>query len=303
MPNFASCTNLLARRTLEYDGHEPLDYYIGGNGGEHLAIVNAYGQSLAFWDKLLAPLATRYRVVIWQPRGTQLLGGQAESHPVEQHVRDMQAVFDAANIARAHVLAWCTGPKTALAFHNACPDRVASMIFLTGCFIHAPGFERFVTRYEEGMLDLCRMVVQRPELATQLRDMFKSVVPAMRRAPAAEAQGDGGAIAALVTAPFSTPESLLQYARQLLLFWDYDVLPLLAGATVPVLCIGAERDEVTHPGAMRELASRLPDAVHIEVAGGSHYLHYEQPSLLIEMLTDFTQGHSRLCITRQAWTR
>ncbi|HYD63445.1 MAG TPA: alpha/beta hydrolase [Noviherbaspirillum sp.] len=288
MTNSAT-TNVLTHRTLHRDGHEPLDYAIGGNGGEYLVIVNAYGQSLAFWDKLLVLLVTRYRVVIWQPRGTQQHGGQTAWYPVEQHVQDMRAVFDAENIGRAHILAWCTGPKTALAFQHACPDRVASMIFLTGCFIHARGYEHLVTRYEAGMLDLCRMIDQRPELATQLRDMFKAVLPVMRRAPAGT-QNDHGAIAGLVTAPFATPESLLQYARQLLHFWDVGILPILANVTSPVLFIGAELDDVTHPELSRELARRVPGAVYAEVAHGSHYIHTEQPSLLHEMLADFTQG-------------
>jgi pimeloyl-ACP methyl ester carboxylesterase len=280
----------LTRRTLERDGLEPLVYFTGGNGSETLAIINAYGQSLAFWRRLVTRLTDRYRIVIWQARGTcSQSGGVASAYPVDEHVRDMRFLFNAEGIECAHLLGWCTGPKTALAFNATYPGTVSSLMLLTGCFVHKEAFMPLHTRYESTMTGLCRMVDQRPHIAPQLSEMFKTVLfgPGKKKdCPAPQIRDD---IAALVQAPFQTPESIVHYARQLLTFWDYDISSLLPQVAVPALFIGGEDDDITDPKLSRQLARQAPRAVFAEVLGGSHYIHYDQHALLGDLITDFTR--------------
>jgi pimeloyl-ACP methyl ester carboxylesterase len=289
----------LTRRTLQRDGVEPIDYHVGGSGRETLAIVNAYGQSLAFWSRLVIRLATRYRILIWQARGScSQHGGMASAYPVEEHVRDMRSLFAAEDVARAHLLGWCTGPKTALAFYSAYRPLVASMIMLTGCFVHKDHFKPLHTRYETTITELCRMVAQRPQVAGKLSEMFASVLSGQRRTVDGVPEQSRGDIEALVQAPFRSPESLVHYARQLLMFWDYNISPVLPLVTVPTLFISGEHDDVTHPKLSRECARKVPGATYAEVRGGSHYIHHEQHALLSDLVIDFTQ-HGYLFSVRQ----
>jgi pimeloyl-ACP methyl ester carboxylesterase len=280
----------LTPRTLERDGLEPLDYYIGGNGIETLAIINAYGQSLAFWRRLVTQLADRYRILIWQARGTcSQSGGMASVYPVDEHVRDMRFLFNAEGIASAHLLGWCTGPKTALAFNATYPGAVSSVMLLTGCFVHKDAFKPLHTRYETTMAGLCRMIDQRPQVAGQLSEMFKTVLFGPQRAQDSAAPRIRGDIAALVQAPFQTPDSIVHYARQLLTFWDYDMSSIVRQVAIPALFIGGEDDDITHPKLSREFARNVPGAIYAEVRGGSHYMHYDQHALLCDLIIDFTQ--------------
>jgi nucleoside-diphosphate-sugar epimerase len=52
-----------------------LNYFVGGNGKTPLVILNAYGQSLYFWNWLLADLFDDFRIYIWQTRGTASTDG------------------------------------------------------------------------------------------------------------------------------------------------------------------------------------------------------------------------------------
>jgi pimeloyl-ACP methyl ester carboxylesterase len=290
----------LTRRTLQRDGVEPLDFYVGGSGRETLAIINAYGQSLAFWSRLVSQLSNRYRILIWQARGSfSQHGGMASDYPVEEHVRDMRCLFDAEDVARAHLLGWCTGPKTALAFYGAYRPLVASMIMLTGCFVHKDDFKPLHTRYEATIIDLCRMIAQRPQVAGKLSEMFKTVLLGQRQSVSSPPEQIGADVQALVQAPFQSPESLVHYARQLLTFWDCDISPVLPLVTVPTLFIGGEHDDITHPKLSREFARNVPGAIYAEVRGGSHYIHHEQHALLSDLVIDFTQHGYEFSVRQQ----
>lgn len=302
MPNATTLAAMLSRRTLAHDALAPLDYYVGGCGEETIAILNAYGQSLAFWERLVPQLAPRYRILIWQPRGAASAdGGTACPYPLDVHVRDMRSVFDAEGIMRAHVLGWCTGPKTALAFYAAHRTAVASMTFLTGCFVQGAAFESLYTRYETTMRDLCRLIDRRPQAGAQLAGLFQALPFGQRGTRECGAQtGRCGpldapahlaptSIASLVQAPFQNADCIVHYARQLLAFWDYDLSAILPRIAVPTLLIGGEHDAITHPQLSREIARRVPRAMYAEVRGGSHYLHFERPTLVAELLAEFMQ--------------
>jgi pimeloyl-ACP methyl ester carboxylesterase len=280
----------LTRRTLERDGLGPIEYYIGGNGSETLAIINAYGQSLAFWRRLVTQLGDRYRILIWQARGMcPRSGGMTSNYPVDEHVRDMRRLFDAEGIDCAHLLGWCTGPKTALSFSATYPRSVSSVVLLTGCFVHKDLFHLLHTRYETTMTGLCRMIDQRPHIAGQLSEMFKTVLFGERRTPDSPSPKLRDDIAALVQMPFQTPESIINYARQLLTFWDYDISSILPQIKVPTLFIGGQDDDITHPRLSRQSARSVPGAIYAEIRGGSHYIHYDQYVLLGDLVAEFTQ--------------
>lgn len=297
-----STTQVLERRTVARVGFEGLPYYTGGSGQQTLVIVNAYGQSLAFWDRLIGELVADYRIVIWQMRGTaSQKGGMNRAYPIAEHVRDMEAIFDAEQIANAHLLGWCTGPKLALEFYAAHAARVASMTFLTPCFIHNEPLKDLYTEYENYMGTLCRMVDQRPQIAGQLTDILSAVLTGKRKPDPQKAvdvshheplvEGVlaliGEDIKPLVLEPFLTHDSIVNYARQLLAFWDHEIADILSEVRVPTLFIGGEVDNIAGAQLARETSRRLPQALYAQVQGGTHYMHFDNHRLLHELVTDF----------------
>jgi pimeloyl-ACP methyl ester carboxylesterase len=298
--NRAGCgvTRMLSRRAFTRAGCETHHYYVGGSGKETLAIVNAFGRSLAFWDLLVESLMKRYRVVIWQPRGALAQDGAMEcAYSIEEHARDMRAILDAEAIERAHLVGWCSAPKIVLAFHAANRQRVASMMFLSGSFAHHPEFRRFHSNYEDSMAKLCRIVDRRPALAAQVIEMLRDLLAA--QVAGADADADGverkednerahiSNIKSLVFEPYRTVSSVVGYARQFLLSSEYDIRHLLPQIDVPTLIVNGDDDHIVTSRMGRAIAARISGAVHVQVHDGSHYLQCDNHQLTAMLATNF----------------
>jgi pimeloyl-ACP methyl ester carboxylesterase len=123
------------RRQLHRSGTEPLTYYSMGSGPQTVTIVNAHGHGLDHWVPLRDELMHRFRLLVWQPRGTSVpQGAITATHPVSEHVQDMAAILRQEGVSRVHLLAWSTAPRIALQFQAAHPQAVASMAFVAGRF-------------------------------------------------------------------------------------------------------------------------------------------------------------------------
>jgi thioester reductase-like protein len=297
-----SVTQRLEPRTMRREGAEPMRYYAGGKGETTLVILNAYGQSLAFWDWAVSELSERYRVLIWQARGTKSHGGGVSRvHPVREHVADMAAILDEEQVETCAVVGWCTGPKLAFEFCRRHPGRASSVVSLSGCFKDWAGGEALYTDYERHMEQLCRMIDDGPEVAGALTGVLKGVLTGrVKTSPRGAGEpadhntlvkdvlrlvSDG--IKPLVIEPFLTPESIISYARQLLQFWGHDVTVALRATAVPVLFVGGEMDNIASPEMSRRAASLVPGAFYAEVRGGSHYLQYDSHRLVCDLIDAF----------------
>lgn len=287
----------LSGKRLVRQGHEPLQYYIGGAGQHTLAIINAYGQSLAFWDLLVADLVTRYRVVIWQPRGAVAMDGAVHrAYSVDDHVRDMRGIFQTNGIERAHLIGWHTGPKTAASFYARHPGNVASMTFMNACFTHNIERRPPTGRYEQGLFTLCKLVEKRPELADKVIDALRGVLQSQEPSqvlPGREMTGPESDlishIKSLVFEPFSTPQSVLRYAAQMLEFWKHDISSILPTVKVPVLFLDGQCDYIADPVAAKSVAAITPGATHARVRGATHYMQCDNHRSISRILACFIE--------------
>ena len=138
-----SVVHKLNARELDVDGKESIKYYVGGTGAP-LVILNAYGQSLSFWDSAVDMLFEDYKVIIWPMRGTaSQKGGVSQVYSIEEHSEDIKQILDKEGIYNCDIVAWCTGPKIALHFKHKYPGYVKSMIFLGSCFKGIPEFSAY----------------------------------------------------------------------------------------------------------------------------------------------------------------
>ncbi len=103
----------LERKTVNRDGSE-LTYYVAGTTGVPIVALNALGQGLEYWYRLLDNLLEDHRVIIWEPRGIT-----APPPPFElpQQIDDLDAVLQQENLQACHLVCWCTGGKVAVEFH------------------------------------------------------------------------------------------------------------------------------------------------------------------------------------------
>src|SRR5947209_8571054 len=126
----AELPDRLAPRTINRGGSE-LTYYVAGTTGIPVVVLNALGQGLEYWYRLLDDLMECHRVIIWEPRGAV---APPPPFSLTDQVDDLDAVLHSEGIDSCHLIGWCTGPKVAIDFYLRHPLLVRSMAFLNTTF-------------------------------------------------------------------------------------------------------------------------------------------------------------------------
>ncbi|MCO1593992.1 alpha/beta hydrolase [Micromonospora sp. RHAY321] len=262
-------------------GSDGLTYYRGGEQGCPLVLVNALGQDLLPWQRFVATLLPR-RVITWELRG---LVPPAARRPFAGHVDDLARVLRAEAVTSCHLVAWCTGPKTALRFSQRYPGMVRSMVFLNASFKHTGRAPEQDTAYEQNLEVLCRAVNRRPENASRLREMFQ---PGTVTASGANTAVQDNA----VRRAFGSADALVAYAQQHLEFWAED-FTWEATAEVPVLFVSGERDEIVSTEATRAAAKMFPGAAHVVLPAVGHFALVDQAERVAGLVEGFTLAAER----------
>ncbi|SDD61587.1 alpha/beta fold hydrolase [Actinokineospora iranica] len=281
------------RRTIDAHG-APLTYEVAGSDGPVLVILNALGQGTGFWYRLVDRLADRYRVILWEPRGTD----SPVSVLLPDQVNDLVEVLRHERADTCDLLGWCTGPKVAVEFARRRPSAVRSMVLLNGSFRAGGRVGDPDTPYERNLEALCRMVGGQPHLAKSMLRMFglqEEFDPADEADPHRLAERvlslANRTLAEDLRRPFRSPATLVNYARQLLDFWAHDSLAEAGSVTTPMLFVGAEFDTVASPERFRQSAAAFPNARHVQIDGATHYVMHDRPDLVAALVDGFLRGH------------
>lgn len=297
----------LIRKTLAADRGD-LNYYVGGETGPVVVVLNALGQGLECWYRLLDNLIGNHRVIIWTLRGTT---APPPPFGLADQVSDLDLILQHEAVTSCHLIGWCTGPKVAINFYLSHSATVRSMVFLhtTLKCDGSPG--ELDSPYEQNIESLCRMLVRKPAMATAVMKTFQSRSEADQAVVLDDSDAQQVGISVLsqmnlnlrsyVVAPFNTEQTTVNYAHQLIDFWSHDVRPIAPHVKVPVLLISAEYDQVATPDASREAAMLFPNARHLHVKGATHYCLYDRAEFVAGSLTSFFQdpeAFSALCSER-----
>ncbi len=284
--------NEMERKTIHRDGSD-LTYYVAGSKGVPIVVLNALGQGLEYWYRLLDDLREDHCVIIWEPRG---IVAPPPPFGLEQQLDDLDAILRHENLQACHLVSWCTGGKVAVEFHLRRPSVVLSMALLNNTLKCDGGPEELDSPYEHNMETLCRMLVRKPAMASSVMNTLNSP----NEENETEMLENGGEqlgievlsrmnakLKSYVVAPFRTPETTVNYANQLVDFWKYDMRHKAARVAVPALLISAEHDQVATPAASFEAARLFPNARHVHVKGATHYCLYDRPEFVADLLRDF----------------
>jgi pimeloyl-ACP methyl ester carboxylesterase len=283
----------LQHKTIEVHGSE-LAYYAIGEGSP-IVIINALGQGLRYWSRAIDEMREKYRVLVWECRGTT---SPARPFALLDQVDDLDAIIRHERIEKCYMLAWCTGPKIAIEFCLRHPGKVASMVFLTGAFRCSTTSAMLGTEYENNLEPLFRVLDSNPGMAPVImRALRQSAVDSEIVAPASEMSDKelGTRVLSLmsrdlqseVLKPFESEITTLNYARQVLDFYSHDVAGKASKIDIPVLIIGAEYDKIASPELCRQFAQALPFGRYVELPGATHYCLYQQSSEVFDVIHRF----------------
>ena len=166
----AELPSRLSHKTVTAHGSD-LNYYVGGSRGDAVVVLNALGQGLEYWYRLLDNLIESHRIIIWEPRGTT---APPPPFGLAEQVDDLDAVLQREGVENAHLIGWCTGPKVAIDFYPRRPTAVRSMVFLNSTFKCDGSPEELNSPYEQNVESLLRMLVKKPAMATTVKKTFQA---------------------------------------------------------------------------------------------------------------------------------
>lgn len=272
-------------RTLTCRKGRPLSYVVAGSGPD-LVIVNAYGVAVELWDKVVERLSREYRVILWNMRGFT----EAEydlKFTLEDHADDLVEILDHAGCRSAHMLAYCSGTKVALAARTRLGGRVRSLAFVGGNFWPLAGYGPMKCKFATNLHKLAQQVKKRPFMAPIVVTMMTSNAASALPMVAENLSLISKEYRHLVVAPFATKGAVMTYADLVVNYYDTDATPYLDGIDVPTLVIEAGNDAIVSPDLSNAAARRISGAEHVSAPSFSHFCMIEAPDELSDVVADF----------------
>lgn len=283
-------------RSIEQNGH-PLPYFTFGEKGTPVVILNALGQGLVYWYPLIDALMQKHKVIIWEPRGTV---APPPPFGLKEQVEDLEAILKQERIESCHLVGWCTGPKVAVEFYLRSPDAVQSLVFLNTQFKCAGTAKELVTSYERNIDPMFRGLEKNPGLAGSVMSSLQLNLSGGKLDLSVQDDSQKLAVEVLsrmnqnlkahVMRPFESEAATLNYARQVVDFWDYDSLAQASQVQAPVLFMTVEYDKIALPAMSKHAVKLFPKARLVEVQGASHYCLYDRPEFVAGMMEEFFEN-------------
>jgi len=297
----AALAEKMQKRTIPRNGSD-LTYYIAGNHGDYILVLNALGHPLEYWNRIIDIWMRKYRVVIWETRG---LSSESESLRLSDHVDDIAAILRQEQIESCHLVGWCTGAQAAVEFYATNPEPVKDMLFLS-CVFKIPGHPELETAYNRNLDVLCQAMINKPAMTGSIRRALFVPPPSdvnlhdddTKKLATQVLSLTNIHLRNLVLAPFRTETSTFNYAGQILDLSTHRTFEHAAKVQVPVLVVGCEVDQAAAAEKSRAVAGVFSTSCHVELPGATHYSFYDRPELVAKMADSFFQ-ESRDTVSRE----
>ena len=247
-----------------------------------------------FWARLGPPLMERYRVIVFNYRGTgastdpRRIGYRArrvtaDDYAIEKLAGDLAAILDQEGVDTVVPIGHSMGCQVALeVFRQLGRTRVPALGLITGPFA-SPFTTFYGTNLAAYLLPLVRAGTRAvPTPFIRALPYVLRLPIAMRGARVVRALGpltpaDGMALY-FEHFPRVNPLVALKIAQAM---HQYDAGAWLEDVDVPALIVVGGRDRFTPPAIGRELAARLPDAELLELPDGTHGAVLEFPDEIL----------------------
>lgn len=249
----------------------------GPEQGEVLILSPGLGGSAGYWRPNLATFAARYRVLLYDHRGT---GRSDRNLPatvtVEDMAADVAALMDGLGIARAHFLGHALGGLIGLALARSMPDRIGRLVVVNGWARLDP----YTARCFDARLALLRDSGAEAYLAAQPIFLYPpdwtSVHSGRLDAEAADHLADFPGR--------ETVEKRIAAARA----WDPG--ETLRAIDVPVLVLASADDALVPGHCARGLAELLPNATRMLQFSGGHACNITEPEDFYDRVLPWLAG-------------
>jgi 3-oxoadipate enol-lactonase len=242
----------------------------GADGAPWLVFSNSLATNLHMWDRQVADLADRFRILRYDQRGHGLTDAPAGRYSFDTLIADVIALMDALGIARAH---WCgvsMGCATGMGLVQKHPVRFGHMVLCdnpgrSSPETHRQWEERIAVARRDGMPALLESTMQRWFPPETLKANPPHMDTIRKMILATPINGFIGCAAAL---------------------GDHDFRPLMPKVQNPVLYMCGEKDG-HNAAAMKVMQDELPGSQYIVLPGAGHISNTDQPAMFTAALRNF----------------
>jgi len=244
-------------------------YHEVHGSGPALVIVPA-GAGRRTWWQQVPVLARTHTVVILDPRAYGRSGDTPEQLGPLAWIDDLAGLLDHLGIERAAVLGHSMSGRAAFGFASRFPARTSAVILVgsTGG-VDTPGFSD--AERERRLLDASRASSPPPAVAAGFAARRPDLAYLFALLASAEVPGHPKHLAASLTV-------------------RPDPRPVVAH-DIALLAIVGVQDEAYPPAAVRGLASIIPSATLLEIAGAGHCPHFERAEEFNAAVVAFLAEH------------
>ena len=248
----------------------------GNHGARPVLLLHGLQDCAALWQTFAGAIANRYHVVALDHRGHGD-SPRADAYPISDYVDEVAAVVRQLGLGDLTLIGHSAGSKNAWMSIAKNPS-IAKRLVITDMdpCSHNPGSVAMISRYKAEDDEYKNI----DEVVERLRD----------RQPNASDEETRYDAEVMTT---TTPNGKLTWkrARDVVAKYDrpdvWDVLPRVTARTLIVR--GADSTLLRHDVAVRMEAS-IPDCRLVEIPGGGHWIHLEQPSAYLQTVCEFLVG-------------
>ena len=238
-----------------------------------MVLIHGFPYNRAMWDEQLGELTEEFDIITYDLRGHGESEATGGTYSMELLADDLKGLLDALGLGQVVVGGFSMGGYVALAFYKKYPESVQKLLLLDtrhqgDSEQAAQGREQLAQTVErDGIAGLAdslpaRMltaatVSNRPEIVAKARDMILTASP----------QGVAGAARGMAVRA--------------------DQTSLLANINVKTLVLVGEEDGITPPADAEQMATTIPDAKLVQLAGAAHLSNMEAAHEFSEAIHDF----------------
>jgi pimeloyl-ACP methyl ester carboxylesterase len=253
-----------------------IHYEVYGNG-EPLVLIPGFAAGAWIWFKHVAPLATKFKVVTFDPRGIGQSSFESEPLTMRLLAGDTAALLHGLGIEQAHVLGVSFGGFVAQEFALAYPEATRTLSLCCTSF----GGPNHVAP----SMDILTAVLSTNGFNTDER-VRRNLLPAFSPDFVRSHPDDVEEVIKLRLGNLVVEEA---YRSQLKAGLGFDAESRVVAIKAPTLVFSGDADRIVPVQNSRNLAERIPGARLRLVEGGSHLFFIEQPwefnRTVVEFLT------------------
>jgi class 3 adenylate cyclase len=247
-------------------GDVSIAYQVVGDGPIDVVLVLGFATHLDLqWEmpafaQFFERLSSFSRLILFDKRGTGLSDPVVDAPTLEERVDDVRAVMDAAGSERAALFGISEGGPMSVLFAATHPDRVTALVLhgAMGRTTWAPDYPWAVPA--DALRESAAEFIA-PFWGEETDSLLELFAPSF--------VGDPGAVefSARMERAAASPAMVQQIFE---MFLDIDVRDVLPAIHVPTLVLHRHGDRVVNRRAGQELATQIPGAMYVELAGIDH---------------------------------